>query len=82
MLARDDRDLDLVEVECAMSSSQSASSRHCFMAPGEAVELGGCRSSPWLLTTPPEPPSTVFGMSVQLYAVVLRVQQQCPALGD
>jgi hypothetical protein len=42
---RDDRDLDLVEVECAMLSSQSTSSRHCFMAPGEAVELGGCRSN-------------------------------------
>jgi hypothetical protein len=38
---RDDRGLDLVEVECAMPSSQSTSSRHCFMAPGEAVELGG-----------------------------------------
>ena len=41
----DDRDLDLVEVECAMPSSRSTSSRHCFMAPGEAVELGGCRSN-------------------------------------
>jgi hypothetical protein len=41
----DDRDLDLVEVECAMPSSQSMSSRHYFMAPGEAVELGGCRSN-------------------------------------
>jgi hypothetical protein len=38
---RDDRGLDLVEVECAMPSSQSTSSRHRFMAPGEAVELGG-----------------------------------------
>jgi hypothetical protein len=38
---RDDRGLDLVEVECAMPSSRSTSSRHCFMAPGEAVELGG-----------------------------------------
>jgi hypothetical protein len=38
---RDDRDLDLVEVECAMPSSRSMSSRHCFMVPGEAVELGG-----------------------------------------
>ena len=58
---RDDRDLDLVEVECAMSSSRSTLSHHCFMAPGEAVELGGCRSNslaaynapgatPWLLT--------------------------------
>jgi hypothetical protein len=38
---RDDRDLDLVEVECAMPSSRSTSSRHYLMAPGEAVELGG-----------------------------------------
>jgi hypothetical protein len=37
---RDDRGLDLVEVECAMLSSRSTSSRHCVMAPGEAVELG------------------------------------------
>jgi hypothetical protein len=42
---RDDRVLDLVEVECAISSSRSMSSRHCFMAPGEAVELGGCRNN-------------------------------------
>jgi hypothetical protein len=41
---RDDRDLDLVEVECAMLSSRSTPSHHYFMAPGEAVELGGCRS--------------------------------------
>jgi hypothetical protein len=38
---RDDRGLDLVEVECVMPSSRSTSSRHCFMASGEAVELGG-----------------------------------------
>jgi hypothetical protein len=37
---QDDRGLDLVEVECAMPSSRSTSSRHCFMAPSEAVELG------------------------------------------
>jgi hypothetical protein len=42
---RDDRDLDLVEPECVMPSSRSTSSRHCFMAPGEAVELGGWRSN-------------------------------------
>jgi hypothetical protein len=42
---RDDCGLELVEVECAMPSSRSMSSRHCFMAPGEAVELGGCRSN-------------------------------------
>jgi hypothetical protein len=38
---QDDRGLDLVEVECAMPSSRSTSSRYCFMARGEAVELGG-----------------------------------------
>jgi hypothetical protein len=42
---QDDRGLDLVEVERAMPSSRSMSSLHCFMAPGEAVELGGCRSN-------------------------------------
>jgi hypothetical protein len=42
---RDDRGLDLVEVECDMPSNRSTSSRHCFMAPGEAMELGGCRSN-------------------------------------
>ena len=42
---RDDRGLELVEVECAMPSSRSTSSRHCFMALGEAVVLGGCRSN-------------------------------------
>jgi hypothetical protein len=41
----DDRVLDLVEVECAIPSSRSTSSRHCFVAPGEAVELGGCRNN-------------------------------------
>jgi hypothetical protein len=41
----DDRVFDLVEVECAIPSSRSTSSRHCFMAPGEAVELGGCRNN-------------------------------------
>jgi hypothetical protein len=35
---RDDRVFDLIEVECAISSSRLTSSRHCFMAPGEAVE--------------------------------------------
>jgi hypothetical protein len=42
---RDDRGLDLVEVECAMPSSRSTSSHHCFMAPVEAVELGGWQSN-------------------------------------
>jgi hypothetical protein len=41
----DDRVLDLVEVECAIPSSRSTSSRHCFMAPGEAVELGVCHNN-------------------------------------
>jgi hypothetical protein len=70
---RDDRGLDLVEVECAILSNRSTSSRHCFMAPGEAVELGGVVATPWLLTTLLEPPLTESGMFVQLYAAVRRV---------
>jgi hypothetical protein len=42
---RDDRVFDLVEVECAIPSSRSTSSCHFFMAPGEAMELGGCRNN-------------------------------------
>jgi hypothetical protein len=42
---RDDRGLDLIEVECAILSSRSTLSHHCFMAPGEATELGGWRSN-------------------------------------
>jgi hypothetical protein len=42
---QNDRVLDLVAVECAIPSSRSTSSRHCFMAPGEAAELGGCRNN-------------------------------------
>jgi hypothetical protein len=42
---RDDHVFDLVEVECAILSSRSTSSHHCFMAPGEAVELGGCHNN-------------------------------------
>jgi hypothetical protein len=49
---RDDRGLDLVEVECAMPSNRSTSSRHCFMAPSEAVELGGGVAIPWPQTAP------------------------------
>jgi hypothetical protein len=77
---RDDRGLDLAEPECAMPSSRSMSSRHCFTAPGEAVELGGDAATPWLQTMPLEPPLTESGMSAQLYAAVQRAQQQCPAL--
>jgi hypothetical protein len=78
---RDDRGLDLVEVECAMPSSRSTSSRHCFMAPVRLWSLEGDATTPWLLTMLPEPLSTEFGMSAQLYAAVQRAQQQCPALG-
>jgi hypothetical protein len=31
--------MGLVEPECAMPSRRSTSSLHCFMAPGEAIEL-------------------------------------------
>jgi hypothetical protein len=49
---RDDRGLDLVEVECAIPSSRSTSSRHCFMAHGDAVELGGGVATLWPQTAP------------------------------
>jgi hypothetical protein len=51
---RDDRVLDLVEVECAIPSSRSTSSHHYFMAPGEAVELGGCRNNSLAANNAPE----------------------------
>ena len=55
---RDDRGLHLVEVECAMPSSRLTSSRHCFMAPGDAVELGGGVATLWPQTAPSALPST------------------------
>jgi hypothetical protein len=42
---RDEWGLGLAKPECAMPSSRSTSSRHCFMAPGEAMELGGWRNN-------------------------------------
>jgi hypothetical protein len=42
---RDDRALGLVELECAMLSRRSTSSRHCLTAPGKAMELGGWRNN-------------------------------------
>jgi hypothetical protein len=42
---RDDRAFDQVEVECAILCSWSTSSRHYFMAPGDAMELGECRNN-------------------------------------
>jgi hypothetical protein len=78
---RDDRGLDLVEVECAMPSSRSTSSRHCFMAPGEAMELGGCRSNSLAAEMLPESPSTESRMSVEPYAATRRAQQRRPAQG-
>jgi hypothetical protein len=42
---RDDRGLGLTEPVCAMLWRRSTSSRHCLMAPGEAVGLGGWRNN-------------------------------------
>ena len=49
---RDDRGLDLVEVEYVMPISRSTSSRRCFMAPGDAIELGGGVATHWPQTAP------------------------------
>jgi hypothetical protein len=73
---RDDRGLDLVDVECAISSSRSTSSRHCFMAPGEAVELGGGVATSWRQIMSWVLPSTESGTHAQACAVARRVQQQ------
>jgi hypothetical protein len=74
---RDDRSLDLVEVECAMPSSRSTSSRHCFMAPSEAVDLGGCRSNS--LATDNAPGVALDGVR-DVYAAV-RCRAACTAAG-
>jgi hypothetical protein len=42
---RDDRGLGLTELECATPRRRSTSSRHCLIAPGEAMELGGWRNN-------------------------------------
>jgi hypothetical protein len=41
----DDRGLGLTELVCAMLRRQSMSLRHCLIAPGEAVGLGGWRNN-------------------------------------
>jgi hypothetical protein len=72
---RDDRGLYLVEVECAMPSSLSTSSCHCFMAPGEAVELGGrCSNS----LAPDNAPSAVLD-GVRDVCIVVCCRAACTA---
>jgi hypothetical protein len=50
---RDDRGLGLVELECAMLSRRSMSSRHCVMASGEAMDLGGWHSNSMAVNSAP-----------------------------
>jgi hypothetical protein len=50
-----------------MPSSRSTSSRHCFMAPGEAVELGGWRSNSLAADSAP---GAVLDRVRDVYAVV------------
>jgi hypothetical protein len=78
---RDDRVLHLIEVECVILSSRSTSSCHCFMAPGEAVELGGCHNNSLATVSAPEKPLMESGMFAQPCAAVQRAQQQCLARG-
>jgi hypothetical protein len=68
---RDDRVFDLVEVECAIPSSWLTSSHHCFMAPGEAVELGGCHNNS--LATDNAPGDALDGVRDVCAAVRYRV---------
>jgi hypothetical protein len=78
---RDDRVLDLVEVECAIPSSRSTLSRHCFMAPGEAMELGGCRNDSLAADNAPE--VALDGVRDVCAAVCCRAEctTEVPAIG-
>jgi hypothetical protein len=76
---RDDRVFDLIEVECAIPSNQSTSSRHCFMAPGEAVELGGCRNN--FLATDNAPGDALDGVQDVCAAVCCRAACTTGVLG-
>jgi hypothetical protein len=51
-----------------MSRRQSTSSRHCLMAPGEVVELGGLRSNS--LATDNAPPGAALDGALDVYAGV------------
>jgi hypothetical protein len=73
---RDDRAFDRVEVECAILSSRSTSSRHCFMAPGDAMELGGCHNNSLAADNAPETPLMESGMFAPLCAAVRRARQE------
>jgi hypothetical protein len=79
---RDDRGLDLVEVECAMPCSWSTSSCHYFIAPGEAVELGGGVATLWLQTMPWALPSMESGTPELACVAVWRVRQPSQSRGD
>jgi hypothetical protein len=76
---QDDRGLDLGEVECAILRNRSTSSRHCFMAPGEAVELGGCRSNS--LATDNAPGAALDGVQDVCAAVCCRAACTAAVLG-
>ncbi|OIF90337.1 hypothetical protein A7N06_19815 [Acinetobacter baumannii] len=52
------------------------------MAPGEAVELGGCRNNSLAADNTPETPLMESGMFALLCAAVRRAQQECLVLGD
>jgi hypothetical protein len=64
-----------------MLRRRSTSSRHCFMAPGKAVELGRWRNNSGLQTTPQEQPLTELEMSAQACAAAQCAQQQHQAQG-
>jgi hypothetical protein len=62
-----------------MPSSRSMSSCHCFIAPGEAVELGGCRSNS--LAADNAPGVTLDGVRDACAAVCCREACTVPAPG-
>jgi hypothetical protein len=68
---QDDRGLGLIEPACAMLRRRSTSSRHCLIAPGEAVGLGKwCNNSLAAESAPAGHLLTEFVMPVLACAAV------------
>jgi hypothetical protein len=73
---QDERGLGLAEPECAMPSNRSTSSCHCFMAPGEAVGLGGWRNNSLAADSAPR---AAFDVPVDCVGVCCRAERTAAA---
>jgi hypothetical protein len=78
----DDRGLGLIEPACAMLRRRSTSSRHCLIAPSEAVGLGKwCNNSLAVESAPAGYPLTEFGTPALACAAVQGTRLQHQASG-